>query len=371
MANRSIDAFFELLRAGLWGTNAQLSQFQEVDFKEIYKTAEDQSVLGLVAAGIENALDSKIPQEDALSFVGRTLQIEQRNQAMNQFLVLLYKELENKGISSVLVKGQGVAQCYERPLWRVCGDVDLLFDDDNYNKAKQLLIPLASSIEEDVPRKHLGMTFGLWSLELHGTLRATRLPPKMDELVDSVQNNTFENKQIRIWQNEDTKVLLPAPNNDVIILFVHILQHFFVEGIGLRQLCDWCRLLWTYRSEIDHGLLLNRLKKGGMLSEWSVFAYLTVNYLGMPKEAMPLYSGAYRWEWKAKRVLSLILETGTFGHKRRKDYKKWMPYAFQKVISFFLLTRDSFKRLTVFPLDTIYEWTEMVKDGVSSMRNRL
>ena len=89
MANQSTEAFFELLRAGLWGTNAQLSRFKEVDFKKIFQTADEQSVLGLVATGIENTHDSKIPQEDALAFVSSTLQIEQQysNESVLDFIV--------------------------------------------------------------------------------------------------------------------------------------------------------------------------------------------------------------------------------------------------------------------------------------------
>ena len=51
-----------------------------------------------------------------------------------------------------------MAQCYERPLWRSCGDVDFFLDDENYEKAKGFLKPLAASVEEEYVReKHLGM----------------------------------------------------------------------------------------------------------------------------------------------------------------------------------------------------------------------
>ena len=51
--------------------------------------------------------------------------------------------MREAGIYTVLVKGQGVGQCYERPLWRSCGDVDLFFDAENYEQAKAFLSPLA------------------------------------------------------------------------------------------------------------------------------------------------------------------------------------------------------------------------------------
>ncbi len=71
-------------------------------------------------------------------------------------------------------------------------------------------------------------------------------------MLDEIQQDTFEKDETRIWKDGETDVLLPHADNDVIFVFTHILQHFFKGGIGVRQICDWCRLLWTYRNEIDH-----------------------------------------------------------------------------------------------------------------------
>lgn len=44
---------------------------------------------------------------------------------------------------------------------------------------------------------------------------------------------------------------MPRAEEDVVYVFAHILQHFFKGGIGLRQICDWCRLLYTYRDSLN------------------------------------------------------------------------------------------------------------------------
>ena len=97
----------------------------------MYRLAEEQSVVGLVAAGIEHVKDVKVPKEMALQFAGQTLQLEQHNQLMNVFVAELIERLRKKDVYCLLVKGQGVAQCYERPLWRCAGDIDLLLSDNN------------------------------------------------------------------------------------------------------------------------------------------------------------------------------------------------------------------------------------------------
>ena len=109
--NNTIGAFFALLRAGLWEKDVCLVEYGKIDFGEIYHLAEEQSVVGLVAAGIEHVVDIKVPQEIALLFVGQTLQIEQRNSAMNSFIGQLIGKMKAADIYTLLVKGQGIAQC--------------------------------------------------------------------------------------------------------------------------------------------------------------------------------------------------------------------------------------------------------------------
>lgn len=69
-------------------------------------------MVGLVAAGLEHVTDVKLPKEEVLLVVGQTLQLEQRNKAMNAFVAELIGRLKDAGINALLVKGQGIAQCY-------------------------------------------------------------------------------------------------------------------------------------------------------------------------------------------------------------------------------------------------------------------
>lgn len=109
----------DLLRAGLWEKEIGLLPLEDIDFQEVYRQAENQAVVGLVAAGLELLTDVKAPKEDVLTFVGSALQIEQRNRAMNHFISVVVDKMREADIYTLLVKGQGIAQCYERPLWRV------------------------------------------------------------------------------------------------------------------------------------------------------------------------------------------------------------------------------------------------------------
>ena len=50
-------AFLALVKAGLWEKEARLSQFGKVDYEKVMLLAEEQSVAGLVTAGLEHVTD--------------------------------------------------------------------------------------------------------------------------------------------------------------------------------------------------------------------------------------------------------------------------------------------------------------------------
>ena len=358
-------AFFELLRAGLWEKEARLSQFKGIDYAAVLQLAEEQSVMGLVTAGFEKVVDSKVPKDVILQFVGSTLQVEQRNKAMNEYVAELIDLLRKEDIYTILIKGQGIAQCYEKPLWRASGDVDLLLSENNYEKAKQLLVPQAVDLESEFESfKHLGMTMkGGYVVELHGTLHS-RLSKRIDRVIDDAQKDVFFAGSVRSWLNGNTQVFLPAPNCDVFFVFTHILHHFFIEGVGLRQICDWCRLLWTYRNTLDKKLLERRIRKAGLLSEWKAFAALSVDWLGMPVEAMLLYDDSSKWKRKANKVMSFVLETGNFGHNRLSGSHGNHSFIQRKASSMWRHTCDNVRQIVIFPMDSVRVWWGMMTSGL-------
>ena len=299
-------AFLEIVRAGLWEKDARLEQYGKIDFEEIYQLAGEQSVVGLVTAGFEHIQDGKAPQEIVLQCIGESLQLEQTNKAMNIFIAELIERMRKADIYTLLVKGQAIAQCYMKPMWRASGDVDLLLSESNYKKAKEFLLPLSTYNKPDEKySKHLGMNIEQWYVEIHGTLR-TGLSGKIDKEVDAVQKDVFFGGQVRLWNNGKTQIFLPSPDNDVFFVFTHFIKHFYKEGMNLRQICDWCRLLWSFKDSLDHGLLEKRIRKVGLMSEWKAFAALAVDYLGLPEEAIPLYDSKSKVQ--GTRVLKHILK---------------------------------------------------------------
>ena len=346
---KNTEAFLALVRAGLWETDVQLSQFYDIDYSLVLLLAEEQSIVGLVAAGVEHIADVKVPKEDVLQFVGQSLQIEQRNAAIDEMILELIKKLREANVYVLLVKGQGIAQCYERPLWRTAGDIDFLLSEENYKKAKDYLILIADEVaEENQSTKHQALVINGIDVELHGKM-PFGISKRVDKGIDEVIRDCFYGGNVKSWQNRKITVFMPSQDNHVILVFTHFLHHFFIEGVGLRQICDWCRLLWKYHSELDLDLLEHRIRRMGLMTEWKTFGSLAVDTLGMPKEAMPFYDS--RFTVKGGKVLKRVLKCGNFGHNNDLSYRAKYKGLKYKMVAMWRRFWDFASLVPVFPVD--------------------
>ena len=372
MKDNTIEAFFALLRAGLWEKDIKLGQYGEIDYEKILRYSEEQSVVGIVTAGLEHVADKKVTQDILLQFIGETIQLEHTNTAMNTFVKQLVHQMKEADIYTILVKGQGIAQCYERPLWRTSGDMDLLLEDDNYEKAKAFLGSLSTKIDKEGKNgKHLGMTIGQWEVELHGKLY-TGLSRKVDMGLKDIYENTFYRGCVRLWDNHGVTIHLLGKENDVVYVFSHILQHFYKGGIGLRQICDWCRLLWFFKESLDHNLIETRIREMGLMSEWKAFGMFAVENLGMDDKAVPFLNlndkanPNQSLKRKSEKIKDFILMSGNFGHKRDMSYYDKYPYIVRKFYSMKMRVGDLISHTRIFPLDSLRFSFRIMFNGVRS-----
>lgn len=356
MSTNNQELFYKLVRAGLWADTSvhdsrfTVHDFEQVDWDEVYQLAEEQSVIGVVLSGIEHS-NVKPPQELLLQWIGNVQILEQQNKAMNAFVAELIEKLKNADIFALLVKGQGVAQCYEKPLWRCSGDIDLLLSNDNYKKAKSTLIPIADEVaNENTTTKHQALVINGFDVELHGKMPFI-ISKRVDDGIDDVLDDLFCRGNVRSWDCNGTQVFLPSPDNDVILVFTHFLHHFFIEGVGLRQICDWCRLLYSYRNSLNDRLLESRIRKMGLMSEWKAFYNLAGRYLGMPDLDSELTIHDSRFDKKADRIMELVLESGNFGHNKDLSYRTRYTGITYKIVAAWRRLKDFASLIPVFPMD--------------------
>ena len=169
---------------------------------------------------------------------------------------------------------------------------------------------------------------------------------------------------MRLWTNDGALVYLPAADEDVIFVFTHILQHLFLEGIGLRQICDWCRLLYTYREKLDLRMLEQRIRKMGLMTEWKALYNLANKYLGMPDFGDGLMSHDSRYDKKSERLMEFVMEVGNFGHNREVDWSNGLK---RRAMLIWHRITDTIKLSRVFPIDAPKFLLNYACDGVRGL----
>ena len=355
--------FFALLRSGLWDDAPELPDTApgEDDWKEVYSLSMSQTVVGLVTDGAAACPAGYVPKAVSLKLMSSLISTEKANAVIDSHVSRFVSLLEGSGVQPILVKGQAVAQCYIHPSGRMPGDIDLVIDPKQYEAAKAVISPIADSVGgEGLAYMHFGAMFGSVELELHGTVH-TSLGRKINDVLDEAQALLHREGGYRIWNCLGTQVRIPSVDFDALFIFTHLLQHFFCGGLGLRQLCDWARVLHTHCAAIDRALLENRLTKMGILTEWKTFVGFLVDYLGLPEEEAPLYDTRYRS--KTGKLWAYIERVGNFGKKRGLRDRSKDPYLIRKVESMFVNSQDFLHHISIFPLDSLKFYWYYLRSG--------
>lgn len=345
--------FFALLRSGLWGDAPELpgTAPSEDDWKKVFSLSKSQTVIGLVTNGAAACPAGYVPKEVSIKLMSSLVKTEKMNAVMDSHVSRFVSLLEDNGVQPVLVKGQAVAQCYIHPSGRMPGDIDLVISPSQYEAAKAVITREADSVNtEGVSNKHFGAMFGAVELELHGTVR-TSLGKRINDVLDSAQAELHKEGGCRRWNCLGTEVRIPSVDFDALFVFTHLLQHFFCGGLGLRQLCDWSRVLHTHCAAIDRTLLERRLTQMGLLNEWKTFVGFLVDYLGLPEEEAPLYNVKY--SSKTAKLWNYIERVGNFGKSRGLRDRSKDPYLIRKIESLIVNSQDFLHHVSIFPMDSL------------------
>ena len=137
--------FLHVLKAGIWGVLPEFpfpANASDKGWESLLKQAHAHAVEALIADGIGLLPAESRPSFQILGSLAIAVDaIERGNQKVNTVLKSMAAFWEKKGVSAVLLKGQGLAVMYPIPLHRSPGDIDwYLPGKDNFNKALSLVI---------------------------------------------------------------------------------------------------------------------------------------------------------------------------------------------------------------------------------------
>lgn len=319
-----------LLRSALWG---DISQVNENDFptcRDEWKSVEiffaRQSLDGLLPDAIASLPATQQPSMAVkMPMIARQLQVEHMNRAMNKELRAFTAELNRRAIPYILMKGQGVSTLYPNPMHRTCGDIDLYVPKEHLKNVHRGLQAFGAIRDHENVHHVCYHARGIvW--ELHHSICYFQKEKREQMFMHYVKKAMQETPYYTSIEDGQVRVLPPTIN--VILLLAHIVDHFYCEGVGLRQLCDYALLLCHKHDEINQSELVEILEALSMARAYRVFGYICTHYLGMPSEAL-LQQPSKKEIDLAHRVMANCLHRGNFGHANAKRrHSAWQKILF-------------------------------------------
>lgn len=300
--------FFELLQVSLGNQNKLSSIPSDKEWAILYAESERQAVTGILLHGVDRLpVEQRPSQAILLQWIGVGQLIEQRNHLMDERCRELLTKLKDAGLTATILKGQGIAQLYDkglRPL-RQSGDIDV-YADGGFKKALSTVQEFKGLRVEGWDYKHVHLR--IWEnteVEMHYRVE--------------VLLNVWKNRKLQRWFKENDNLLYSEINGittptiliNVFYILLHIYRHFLYEGVGMRQIIDYYMVLRTvHNNRINTDISLEAVSRFGMNRFAKGLMWLMHEALGMPKE-WTLWEPD---ENEGRFILEQVMEGGNFGH---------------------------------------------------------
>lgn len=365
--DRAQTQFLELLRAGLWGVAADPENFKpdSVDWKAVLRVAKEQTMLVVVADGIETLPKDLWPAKEVMTKLAMMrIKTEQAHRLLNSTIAQIVNALEAEGVHSVLLKGQGIAQNYRRPESRTCGDIDLYTGLGGYQRAYEIIEALhegRAHREAAECTHHLHTDLNGVEVEIHrqtSFIHGKRMDANFQKWTVESLDEQFGTGGLPVWDDDGTPVALAPATYNAFFILHHAVRHMTTEGVGFRQICDWVMLLHKCHAHVDAEVLGRKLEELRMTRIWQEFGRLAVNFLGLPVEELPLAPKDIAPTRRTHLLLRHIFISGNFGRfdANGRDHSE-VPYLVRKWRSFTFQSRRLAKLFRLFPgYATAYMW---------------
>ena len=343
-------AFFELLRAGLWGRVPEQAFFMDLkpdDWRQILGMAQKQAVLGLIYAGVSRLPKPLMPgQQAVLRLYGLAEQIRRKNRAIAAVTQQICGWFEEAGLEPIVLKGHSVGAFYAEPDLRQPGDLDLFFHRD-YDRVVPIVQARGISVELDA--HHDTFVYQGLVVELH------REPCDLVRKSRVCYEPAFQDRG-------EGRMRVLEPTGNAFLILMHAALHFMASGLGLRQFCDWAVLLQHVVGQKEWSEVVKLMEEQGAGCFAREFMALAVETLGVKGQWQ--VEVLHKSRKKMRQVLlQELIRQGNFGERdlpQKGELKKWLGYASRK----FLMT------CRVYPFYPDYIWMRSRK-RIGSLFRRL
>lgn len=289
----------------------------ELDIKKVAILAKEQGVWDTVFVALKTLKDNGINEEKLnklqLKFISKCANTLKNRERINDLLI----EFKEQGIECVVLKGVTLAELYAYPETRQSGDVDLLINPADEQKAIFFLKSKGFSVKQRTENGNhsecKSETYGL--IELHTSLYYN--------LMNDVWFNNHKMIKEEYIDKGNYKTL--GITDGFLYCFLHAVKHFLSNGLSLRQVADTLLYIKKYKDKIDFNRVYSVLED--LKYKDFLFSIIGIGIEYMAFQKSDLIECGYSTD-KVNLILEDMQKCGIFGKKQ--NFKNDLYYAYSK-----------------------------------------
>ena len=289
LSEETKNAFLELVRLGV-GTKAlnQVCLPISLDWNGLRALATKQGLLAIVLDGLEQLPVNQKPSKSVLlQWIGEVLQDENIFAAQYKTAVEMASVFHHNDISTYVLKGMVIAECYPTPSHRRSSDMDCFLlpsdscADNVWEKGNGLMEQQGYIVDRSY---YKNSTFYLPNLavENHQYMTPFRGNPRMKRFELLLQAMIKEDDGENCF--EGTHLNRPPVMMSALFLIEHAYTHFLHEGLTWRHILDWMMYSRKYKDGIDWLLFNKRIDEFGFRRFYDSYIRLGEYLLGEKEE---------------------------------------------------------------------------------------
>ena len=271
--------FFEFLQVAIGNRESLSRELSDNEWQDIFRLLKKHALLGVGFTAVErlHAKGVVCPMQLRMQWYALVVQIERRNEQLNELCKKVTEQFEHDGLSTCILKGQGNLLNYPEGLRnrRIPGDIDIwcMPPKDGLDIAVQTG---RNSVEYV---KYHGVRAVIEYVKLqHRICGSNKKPRPIYHHVDAPAIEGVEveahfrtgyiHSPLRNWRMQrwfaqhhegcaanrtSYGFSMPTPYVNVIYQMTHLFSHYFQEGVGLRQILDMYFTLIAWRESVENG----------------------------------------------------------------------------------------------------------------------
>lgn len=360
-----MELFYELVQIALGQRETLSRNPSEKDWDELFTLSQKQAIAGVALIALDklSLQGQKPPMDLLLEWIGLSEQIKAQNILVDNQCGEITKLFSDAGFRTCILKGQGNALMYPDPLSRNSGDIDLWVEGSRKEIRDFVFSKCPDAEDGDM---HIEAPFFKdVVVEVHYFPRYSSVPKYDKRLQGWFQDHSdaqFSNR-VKLCLDSAEFVSVPTVQFNAVQQMSHIMGHFFVEGIGLRQFVDYFYVLRKLHEENCSDNFEKLFGYLGMLKFARGVMWVEREILGLDDKCL-LTSPDERL---GKAILKEIEEGGNFGHHDQRYTARSKGIFMRGIVDSYRLIKLAY----YFPEDALWKILRKVENQRWRIRNAI